>query len=46
MNPIIVPGKHLVDKKSSVGIDSVHSYGGALAKTRVISPDLYMRVKQ
>jgi len=42
---IIVPGKHLVYENSTIDVDSVPLNGGVLAKTRVLSPDPYMRGK-
>jgi NADPH-dependent curcumin reductase CurA len=42
---VIVPGKHLVYETSSIDVNSVPLNGGVLAKTRVLSPDPYMRGK-
>ena len=44
-NTNIIPGKHLVYEKSTIDIASIPLNGGVLAKTRVLSPDPYMRGK-
>lgn len=42
---LIIPGTHLKYETSSIDLSTVPLNGGVLAKTRLLSPDPYMRGK-